>query len=301
MDAGSEVYKAFLAQGQAVWHGKGTGRPKNEEKETQSEESGEKGQPQEDGKKAQTRPEAGKVGQMEKAAGRAEEPERKTADKDRAEDAGKPVVGEKGKQGESHAESENEKRLIWMNEFVFERNGDSVILKRYRGNDSVVAVPSVIEAEGREFPVVGVWDKAFLGTPAEHVWVDAERICPEEWNPMAVRSGENSFLQVHWRNLSPQMEKTLKGNRKWAELELRHPSKFRDLMEGIKAVPESSHKKHSFFSQWREKRAAERQAAGRSGERTGPGREAFGGGVPDVGQRDRKISVRQRKNRGMDI
>jgi len=301
MDADSEVYKAFLVQDQAVGRVKETERAKSEGKEPQSEESGEKGQPQEDGKNTQAGPEAGKVGRTENIAGRAEEPERKTADKDRAEDAGKPVVGEKGKQGESHAEPENEKRFIWMDDFVFERDGDSVILKRYRGEESVVAVPSVIEAEGREFPVVGVWEKAFLGTSAEHVWMDAKKIRLEEWNPLAVRNGENSFLQVHWRDLSPQMERTLKENRKWAEMELRHPSKFRDLMEGMDAVPESPHKKHSFFSQWREKRAADRQMAGRGGEKTELGREVLDRGVSDAGRQDRKISVRQRKNRGMDI
>lgn len=322
MDAGSEVYRAFLAQGRAVGHGKETGKSEDEgqkpqpdekgekEQEPQSAESGEKEQPQKDGKKPQTGPEAGEDSRAGKTAGNAEEPARKTADKDRAEDAGNTAVEEKGnrvaaawegkdRQGESRMESQN--RLIWMDEFVFEKNGGSVILKRYRGKDSRVAVPSVIEADGKEFPVAGIWDKAFMGTPAEQVWLDAEKICWEEWNPTAMRSGENSFLQVHWRNLSPKMEKMLKENRKWAELELQHPSKFKDLMEGIEAVPESPQKKHSLFTRWREKRAAERQKAGRDRKRTRPGREKPDRDAADMERQDGKASARRKKSRGMDI
>lgn len=274
MDAGSEVYKAFLAQGQDIGHGRETGRPENVEQEPYSGESGEKRKLKEDGKKPQPETEA------------------------RLET--RPETGEGG-QGERLAKTEKEKRLISMGEFVFERDGGSVILKRYRGEKSVVAVPSVIEAEGREFPVSGIWEKAFWGTATEHVWVDAKKIRLEEWNPLAVRSGGNAFLQVHWRNLSPQMERTLKENRRWAEMELRNPSMFKDLMEGLDAVQESPHKKHPFFSRWREKRAAERQAAGRDGERIRRGRETLPRDEPDAGRPAGKAPARRKKSRGMDI
>lgn len=302
IDVNSEVYKAFLAKSrETAEHGKETVRPEGERQEQQSDERGDAGQKsQHNERKAQPGPEAGEGRGTKESVGRAEkESERKTVDEDRTGDAGNPAGEERNPQGKSLAD--NGKQMIWMDEFVFEKDGDSVILKRYRGKDSVVAVPSVIEAEGKEYPVTGIWDKAFLGTTAEHVWVDAEKICWEEWNPMAMRSRENSFLQVHWRNLSPGMEKTLKGNRKWAQQELQHPSKFKDLMEGIDAVPESPKKRHSFFSQWREKRAMGRQAAGHSREKAEQGRKIMDRGVSDAGQQDGKNSSRKKKSRGMDI
>lgn len=340
MDANSEVYKAFLAKNQeAAGYGKEAVRPKGEGQQksdeqgekrqkpqaderrdvgqkqqadgrgkeaqrTQSDERGDAGQKsQNNERKAQSGPEAGEGRGTKESVGRAEkESERKTVDEGLTGDAGNPAGEGKDQHGESRADSE--KQMVWMDEFVFEKDGDSVILKRYQGKDSVVAVPSVIEADGKEFPVTGIWDKAFLGTTAEHVWVDAEKIRWEEWNPMAMRSRENSFLQVHWRNLSPGMEKTLKGNRKWAQQELQHPSKFKDLMEGIDAVTESPQKKHSIFSRWREKRAMGRQAvqaAGHSQEKAEQGRKILDRGVSDAGQQDGKISARRKKNRGMDI
>lgn len=326
IDANSEVYKAFLAKSrETAGHGKETVRPEGERQEQQSDESEGKGQkPQADGRrkagqklqvdehgeagqksrnnerKAQPGPEAREGRGAKESVGRTEKgSERKTVDENRTGDAGNPAGEERNPQGKSLAD--NGKQMIWMDEFVFEKDGDSVILKRYRGKDSVAAVPSVIEAEGKEYPVAGIWDKAFLGTTAEHVWVDAEKIRWEEWNPMAMRSRENSFLQVHWRNLSPGMEKTLKGNRKWAQQELQHPSKFKDLMDGIDAVPESPKKKHSFFSRWREKRAMGRQAAGHSREKAEQGRKIMDEGVSDAGQQDGKNSARKKKNRGMDI
>lgn len=311
MDAGSEVYKAFLAKNRAVvGHGKEAARPKDEGQEekgkTAQDEGNGKGtqKPQsagrgDEGQKNQTRPETGEGSQAGKTMGNTEESERKVEDKNRMEDAGNPAGEGKDQYGESRAESE--KRLIWMDEFVFEKDGDRVILKRYRGKDSRVAVPSVIEADGKEFPVAGIWDKAFMGTSAEYVWVDAEKICWEEWNPVAMRSGEKSFLQVHWRNLSPKMEKMLKENRKWAELELQHPSQFKDLMEDIDAVPESLRKRHSLFTRWREKRAMGKQAAVQKKERTRPDRKALDKGVSDAGRQDREISARKKKNREMDI
>lgn len=337
MDANNEVYKAFLAKSQKVMRpGKETVRPKGEG-QLQSDEGGEKGQkPQADerreagqkqqadehgketqrsqsdgrgdagqksqtnGQKTQSEPETGDGRGTKESVGRAEKgSERKTVDGSRTGDAGNPAGDGENRHGERQIEPE--KQLIWMDEFVFEKDGDSVILKRYRGKDSVVAVPSVIEADGKEFPVVGVWDKAFLGTTAEHVWLDAGKIRWEEWNPVAMRSGEKSFLQVHWRNLSPKMEKMLKENRKWAELELQHPSMFKDLMEGFDAVPESPRKKHSLFERWREKRAMGRQAAVPKRERKRPDRKALDKGVSDAGRQDRKISVGRKKNRGMDI
>lgn len=302
MDADSEVYKAFLAKSrEAAGYGKEAVRPKGEGQEQQSDERGDAGQKiQNNERKAQPGPEAGEGRGTKESVGRTEEgTERKTVDEGLTGDAGNPAGEERNPQGKSLAD--NGKQMIWMDEFVFEKDDGSVILKRYRGKDSVVAVPSIIEAEGKEYPVAGIWDKAFLGTTAEHVWVDAEKICWEEWNPMAMRSRENSFLQVHWRNLSPEMEKTLKGNRKWAQQELQHPSKFKDLMDGIDAVPESPQKKHSLFSRWREKRAMWRQAAGHSREKAEQGREIMDRGVSDAGQQDGKISARRKKNRGMDI
>lgn len=302
MDADSEVYKAFLAKSrEAAGYGKEAVRPKGEGQEQQSDERGDAGQKsQNNERKAQPGPEAGEDRGTKESVGRTEKGlERKTVDEGLMGDAGNPAGEGRNPQGESRADSG--KQMIWMDEFVFEKDGDSVILKRYRGKDSVVAVPSVIEADGKELPVTGIWDKAFLGTTAEHVWVDAEKIRWEEWNPMAMRSRENSFLQVHWRNLSPGMEKTLKGNRKWAQQELQHPSKFKDLMEGIDAVPESPQKKHSFFSQWREKRAMGRQAAGHSREEAEQDRKILDRGVSDAGSQDRKISARKKKNKGMDI
>ena len=249
--------------------------------------------------KNQTGPGTGKGSQAEQAAGGPEEPERKTADKNRTEDVGNPAGEGKSLCGES--QEEPEKKLIWMDEFVFEKNGDSVILKRYRGTDSVAAVPSVIEAGGKEFPVAGVWEKAFLGTPAEHVWLDAGKIQWEKWNPMAMRSRENSFLQVHWRNLSPKMERTLKENRKWAEQELRSPSKFRDLMEEIDVVPEPPKKKYPLFARWREKRAAAKQAAGQDRKGIRTDREKLDRGAADRERQEGKVPARRKKNRGMDI
>lgn len=302
IDANSEVYKAFLAKSrEAAGHGKETVRPEGERQEQQSDERGDAGQKsQHNERKAQPGPEAGEGRGTKESVGRAEKGlERKTVDEDRTGDAGNPTGEERNPQEKSLADSG--KQMIWMDEFVFEKDGDGVILKRYRGKDSVVAVPSIIEADGKEYPVTGIWDKAFLGTTAEHVWVDAKKICWEEWNPMAMRSRENSFLQVHWRNLSPGMEKTLKGNRKWAQQELQHPSKFKDLMEGIDAVPESPKKRHSFFSRWREKRAMGRQAAGRGRDRIQSDRKVLDEGVLDAGQQDGKNSARKKKNRGMDI
>lgn len=286
MDAGSEAYKAFLAQRQTAGPGREAQKPQA------GEDPGKK-------MKNQDGPGTGEGSQAEKAVGRTGAPEGKTADKNRPEDAGNSAGEGKVLYGEGRADSG--KQMIWMDEFVFEKDGGSVILKRYRGRDIVAAVPSVIEADGKEFPVAGVWDKAFLGTPAEHVWLDAGKIRWEEWNPMAMRSRENSFLQVHWRNLSPEMERTLRENRRWAELELQHPSMFKDLMEGIDAVPESPRKKHPLFSRWREKRDAVKQAAGQKREGAGPGRDVLDRGVPDAGRQDRKISARKMKNRGMDI
>lgn len=337
MDANSEIYKAFLAKSrEAAGHGKEAVRPEGEGQQ-QSDEQGEKGQkPQADGRreagqkqqadecgkeaqrvhsdergdagqksqnnewKVQPESETGEGRGTKESVGRTEKgPERKTVDEDRTGDMGNPAGEGRMRHGESRADSG--KQMIWMDEFVFEKDGGSVILKRYRGKDSVVAVPSVIEADGKEFPVAGIWDKAFLGTTAEHVWVDAGKIRWEEWNPLAMRSRENSFLQVHWRNLSPEMEKTLKGNRKWAQQELQHPSKFKDLMEGIDAVPESPRKRHSFFSRWREKRAMGRQAAGHSREKAEQGRRILDRGVPGAVRQDEKNSARRKKNRGMDI
>lgn len=285
MDAGSEAYKAFLAQRHTAGPGREAQKPKA------GEDPGKK-------VKNQDGPGTGEGSQAEKAVGRTGAPEGKTADKTRAGDAGYPPGEGKELYGEGRAEPG--KKLIWMDEYVFEKNGGSVVLKRYRGKDSVAAVPSVIEADGKEFPVAGVWDKAFLGTPAEHVWLDAGKIQWEEWNPMAMRSRENSFLQVHWRNLSPGMERTLKENRRWAERELQHPSMFKDLMEGIDAVPESPQKKHPLFSRRRGKRDAVKQAAGQKREGAGS-RNVPDRGEPDAGRQDRKISVRKKKNRGMDI
>lgn len=326
MDADSEVYKAFLTKTrEAVERGKETGGPKGEGKEQQSDERGGKGKkpqdngdkkkaqrPQADergdvgqesqpnGQKTQSGPETGESRGTKESVGRTEKgTERKTVDESQTGDVGSSVVEGRNPQGKSLADSG--KQMIWMDEFVFEKDGNSVFLKRYRGKDSVVAVPSIIEAEGKEYPVVGVWDKAFLGTSAEHVWMDAGKIRWEEWNPMAMRIRENSFLQVHWRNLSPEMERTLKGNRKWAEQELQHPSKFKDLMEGIDAVPESPRKKHSFFTRWREKRAMGRQAAGQNREKAEKGRKILDRRVSDAVRQEGKISARKTKNRGMDI
>lgn len=305
MDADSEVYKAFLAKNrEAAGHGKEAVRPEGERQEQQSDERGDAGQKfQNNERKAQPEWETGEGRGTKESAGRAEKgSERKTLDEGRTGDVGNPAGEGRMQHGESRADSG--KQMIWMDEFVFEKDGGSVILKRYRGKDSVVAVPSVIEADGKEFPVAGIWDKAFLGTTAEHVWVDAGKIRWEEWNPMAMRSRENSFLQLHWRNLSPGMEKTLKGNRKWAQLELQHPSKFKDLMGEVDAEPESPRKKHSFLARWREKKAMGRQAvqvAGHSQEKAEQGRKILDRGVSDAGQPDGKISARRKKNRGMEI